>query len=380
MNNTFLKNLFKEGVKVYIFGAGERGRKAAEILRDFEVSCGGFIDNDITKQETFIDGIRVYSLENGLSEYKEDNILLISMANSSEIYEELKERYKNVYSTEYVDTLMRLTYVECEKYGYNRIETMGHFASPYPNLMGGGKMQTSEIKDIDYNMAKQEKVFKSILELSEIYYDRDISNSERRYYTNSTYNITDAVVLYGMIRLATPQNIIEIGSGFSSAVMLDVNEYFFNNEIQLHFIEPYPSRLKKLLKETDHIKLEEKNLQEIELALFDRLTKGDILFVDSSHMVKYGADVNRILFEILPRLKSGVYIHFHDIMRDFEYPREWLSRGWVWNESYLIRAFLMNNSQYEMVFFCDMWNEKLNQKGGVFKDTANGGSLWIRKL
>lgn len=382
MDNAFFKCIFKEDIKVFIFGAGQRGRKTAEILHDFNVSCGGFIDNDTAKQGTLIDGIRVYSLKDGLAEYKEDNILIISMADSGEIYEGLKEKYKNVYPTEYVDVLMRLTYVECEKYGYHRIEEMGHFASPYPNLTEcmdkeGGK--TSAAKDINYNMAKQEEVFKSILVLSETFNDSDTLNSGRRYYANSTYNITDAMVLHGMIRLIAPQNIIEIGSGFSSAVMLDVNEYIFNNEIQLHFIEPYPQRLKKILKDTDCINLEEKNLQNIELEIFDRLREGDILFVDSSHMAKCGSDINRILFEILPGLKSGVYIHFHDIMRNFEYPLEWLSRGWTWNESYLIRAFLMNNCQYEIIFFCDMWNEKLSQTG-IFKDPANGGSLWIRKL
>lgn len=121
-----------------------------------------------------------------------------------------------------------------------------------------------------------------------------------------------------------------------------------------------------------------KKLQEIEVGVFDELMEGDILFVDSSHMAKRNSDVNRILFEILPRLKSGVYIHFHDIMMDFEYPIEWLRNGWVWNESYLIRAFLMNNEQYEIVFFCDMWNKKLEQTG-VFDNFVGGANLWLRK-
>lgn len=380
MDNLFFKHIFKDGIKVFIFGAGERGRKSAGVLHDFEVLCGGFIDNDTVKQGTFIDGIYVYSLEDGLKEYKKDDIILISMTDSDEIYKELKEKYNNVYPTEYVDMLMRLTYIECEKYGYHRVETMGHFSSPYPNLkecMYGGKI--TEASGINYNMDKQKEVLQNILGLVEPFDDKDVLNNKRRYYVNSTYNITDAMVLYGMIKLIAPKNIIEIGSGFSSAVMLDVNEYIFNNEIQLHFIEPYPQRLRKILKDTDCINLEEKNLQDVKPEIFDKLMDGDILFVDSSHMAKRGSDVNRILFEILPRLKSGVYIHFHDIMRDFEYPLEWLSKGWVWNESYLIRAFLMNNCQYEMIFFCDIWNEKINQVG-IFENKVNGGSFWIRKL
>lgn len=380
MDNLFLKYIFKENVRVLIFGAGERGRKAADILQDFDIACIGFIDNDKSKQGVFIGGLPVYSAEEGLALKTEEDILLVSMLNSDKLYEDLKESYANVYPTEYADLLMRFTYLECEKYGYHRIEEMVQFGSPYPDLSElQGKKETKAAKEIDFNMAKQEEIYNDMLELYQTVDRKAAADSKRRYYEdNTTYGVADALLLYGMIRRAQPENIIEIGSGLSSAVMLDVNEYIFDNKIRLHFIEPYPQRLKKILKDTDHIRLEEKNLQEIEPDLFDELTEGDILFVDSSHMVKRGSDVNKIVFEILPRLKPGVYIHFHDIMMDFEYPVEWLSNGWVWNESYLIRAFLMNNEKYEIIFFCDMWNKRFEETG-LFDNFVGGANLWLRK-
>lgn len=378
MDTLFLKCIFKEDAEVLIFGAGERGRIVADILNDINVSCIGFIDNDTNKQGILIDGIPIYSMEEGLALKTENNILLISMSDSVKLYEDLKVKYTNVYSTEYASLLMRFTYLECEKFGYFRIEEMVHFGSPYPDLTEHMNKE-AWVKDIDFNLAKQEEVYKYMLALYEAIDMENAVGSGRRYYEdNTTYGVIDALILYGMIRMTQPKNIIEIGSGLSSAVMLDTNEYVFNNEIKLHFIEPYSQRLKKILKETDCIRLEEKKLQEIEVGVFDELMEGDILFVDSSHMAKRNSDVNRILFEILPRLKSGVYIHFHDIMMDFEYPIEWLRNGWVWNESYLIRAFLMNNEQYEIVFFCDMWNKKLEQTG-VFDNFVGGANLWLRK-
>lgn len=203
--------------------------------------------------------------------------------------------------------------------------------------------------------------------------------AKRRYFEdNTTYGEIDALTLYGMILQCKPKRIIEIGSGFSSAVMLDVNQYCFDNQIKLQFIEPFPNRLKNLLKEQDNISLYDTFLQEVDKTIFDELESGDILFVDSSHMSKMGSDVNEIIFSILPRLKAGVYIHFHDIFIDFEYPQSWIKKGWIWNETYLLRAFLMNNYNYQIVFFCDQWNEQFRDTG-MFENFVGGANIWIRK-
>jgi hypothetical protein len=186
-----------------------------------------------------------------------------------------------------------------------------------------------------------------------------------------------------MIRFLKPKRIIEIGSGFSSAVMLDTNELFFNNQINLTFIEPYPERLFSLISEKDknatHIIQNE--VQSVPLETFAQLQAGDILFIDSSHIIKTGSDVNYVIFEVLPILKPGVLIHFHDIFYPFEYPKEWVYAGRNWNEDYFLKAFLMYNETFEIRLFADyihrMHKEAFRRMPLCYKNF--GGSLWMEK-
>jgi hypothetical protein len=156
-----------------------------------------------------------------------------------------------------------------------------------------------------------------------------------------------------MIRHARPRRVIEVGSGHSSCALLDTNERFFNHSIACTFIEPYPQLLTSLIRDEDRdrITLLTRNLQDVDPAVFLELSANDILFIDSSHVSKTNSDVNRIFFEVLPRLKSGVYIHFHDIFYPFEYPKEWVYQGRAWNEAYVLRAFLQHNDRFEIQLF-----------------------------
>jgi hypothetical protein len=133
--------------------------------------------------------------------------------------------------------------------------------------------------------------------------------------------------------------------------MLDTNERFFDRSIALTFIDPDPSTVRALLKPDDRAEIIAAPLQDVPLARFDDLEANDILFVDSTHVAKTGSDVNRILFDILPRLKPGVHIHFHDMFYPFEYPKEWVYEGRAWNEDYFVRAFLEFNDAFEIVLF-----------------------------
>ena len=94
-----------------------------------------------------------------------------------------------------------------------------------------------------------------------------------------------------------------------------------------------------------------RNLQDVDTEIFGQLSANDILFIDASHVVKTHSDVNHVFFEVLPRLQEGVYIHFHDIFYPFEYPKEWVYQGRSWNEAYLLRAFLQDNSRYSIQLF-----------------------------
>jgi hypothetical protein len=125
-------------------------------------------------------------------------------------------------------------------------------------------------------------------------------------------------------------------------------------------------------------------VQEVSLSVFEVLRNGDFLFIDSSHVMKTGSDVCQELFEILPRLAPGVFIHFHDMLWPFEYREDWVLReNRSWNELYALRAFLTFNDRFEIVFFNDYFrrfNEPLIQATYPLFLRNSGGSLWLRKL
>ena len=212
------------------------------------------------------------------------------------------------------------------------------------------------IKGIDLRADEQIKLIESFTRFYDEIPFKPTKQADIRYqYENGYYSYTDGIILYSMIRYFQPKNIIEIGSGFSSAVMLDTNEIFFNNQINLTFIEPYPDRLHSIMKENDKITTTviQSDVQVVSIDNFGKLQAGDILFVDGTHVAKTGSDVNYILFEILPSLQSGVLIHFHDIFYPFEYPKEWVFEGRSWNENYFLKAFLMYNDKFEIKLFSD---------------------------
>jgi hypothetical protein len=204
------------------------------------------------------------------------------------------------------------------------------------------------------------------------------------YYRNS-----DAILLFCMVNYYKPGKIVEIGSGHSSALLLDTNEHFLNNSIELTFVEPYPEeRFLKILRSGDErkSKLVKSFIQDVNEEVYTSLNDGDILFIDSSHVAKIGSDINFIFFEIFPKLKPGVLIHVHDIFFPFELPEPWISgRKWFWNENYILRAFLMNNPDYEILLFNDLLHKKHRrwfeeEMPDCLIDAENTGSIWIRKI
>lgn len=206
----------------------------------------------------------------------------------------------------------------------------------------------------------------------------------RYHFENPAYSYSDAILLHCMIRHAQPKRIVEVGSGFSSCVTLDTNELFFDNAIQTTFIEPYPALLTSLLKEGDvaRIRIIPSRLQDVALDTFKALECNDILFIDSTHVSKTGSDVNRLFFEILPQLASGVYVHVHDVFYPFEYPKEWVYKGRAWNEAYLLRAFLQYNAAFRIVLmnsFMQRFHEDYFREKMPLCLKNPGGSIWLRR-
>lgn len=265
----------------------------------------------------------------------------------------------------------------------------GHFYSPVIALTEVLKRaasifhQPAKLHDVDLNESGQLKVLDELAKFyGEISWPDD-STGSGYYYRNRYFTWFDAIILHGVMRHWNPKRIIEVGSGFSSAAMMEVNEKFASNKIELTFIEPYPGdRFDQFAKSGKPHQLMKAFLQDVDLNLFRNLQENDILFIDSSHVSKTGSDVNHILFEILPILKPGVIIHFHDIFYPFEYPRTWAEQKRSWNEAYILRAFLMNNRSYEILMF-NSWvdafhKDELRKKMPLCLNDA-GSSIWLMK-
>lgn len=287
---------------------------------------------------------------------------------------------------------VRKLYQENMNFKKNSCFPPGHFYSTIISVENIKKRQdeiwskenVDGIKGVNLNANEQVSLVKQFEQYySEIPFTEYKNSNSRYYFENGFYSYTDAIFLYSMIRHFKPKQIIEIGSGFSSSVMLDTNECFFNKSINLTFIEPYADRLKSLLREDDYntTVIIEKDVQDIKIEAFEKLNHNDILFVDSTHVVKTGSDVNYILFEILPKLKSGVLIHFHDIFYPFEYPKDWVFKGRNWNEDYFLRAFLMYNPEFEIKLFSHYLHRHnkfvFDNMPLCFKNA--GGNLWLIK-
>lgn len=204
-----------------------------------------------------------------------------------------------------------------------------------------------------------------------------------RYVNNCWFPLGDATTLAAILRHSKPCRVIEVGSGYSSAVILDVCEQHLPNT-KLTFIDPRPERLKSILKPTDsnRVEIHETEIQSMSLDKLTALEAGDILFIDSSHISRIGSDVNFLLFEVLPRLQAGVIIHFHDIFWPFEYPIRWILDGFAWNEAYILRSFLQFNKEFEILLF----NDYLITRHRNFVEThlpqllvAQSGCFWLRK-
>lgn len=267
----------------------------------------------------------------------------------------------------------------------------GHFYSPVADLTDIWRRESSifeaptAIPGIQLNADRQ----LHLLEQLAMHYPRMPFADQRRsglryFFDNPNFSYGESIVLFCMMNLLRPRRIIEIGSGYSSCVILDTNEVAFGGSIACTFIEPYPELLLSLMKpgDTERAQVLSQRVQDVDLDVFTRLEAGDILFVDSSHVSKVGSDVNHIFFEVLPRVAEGVYVHFHDIMVGFEYPREWVYQGRAWNEAYLMRAFLQYNSAFSVEFFNSYlghFHRSALTAALPLCDKNPGTSLWLKK-
>jgi predicted O-methyltransferase YrrM len=205
------------------------------------------------------------------------------------------------------------------------------------------------------------------------------------YYTqNSQFSWLDSRALFVLLQAWRPQRIIEVGSGYSSLLMADINERLLDRSCRITCIEPYPRPfLQRPIAGLSEVIVQK--VQEVPLETFESLEAGDILFIDSSHVSKTGSDVNYLYFEVLPRLRDGVRIHIHDIFLPSDYPKEWVLQDQrSWNEQYLLRALLMHSHGFVIEFGCNYaWFRFQDEvsRALAFADgrAFGGGSIWLRR-
>jgi hypothetical protein len=279
-------------------------------------------------------------------------------------------------------------------YRQNSQHRPGHYYSSVVDLDDLAIRQNSiwknerELEGIDLNISEQEFFLNGLIESAKkIPFSENQSNNHRYYFDNKTYAHADGLVLFTMLNTLKPKKLIEVGSGFSSALILDTKDEFLKYPLELKFIDPNPEdRLYGLLKKTDYetSTVVKDIVQNISPETFKKLEANDILLIDNSHVSKTGSDVNYLMTEILPILNKGVVVHIHDIFYPFEYPKEWLLKLKLnWNEIYVVHNFLLFNSAFKIIFFSDFlqqkYKDKLIEKVPLFFEDRPG-SLWIQRI
>ena len=211
------------------------------------------------------------------------------------------------------------------------------------------------------------------------------TNQTEYYYNNGFYEAGDAEYFYSVIRHFKPKQIIEIGSGYST--LMAQNAFAANKVDDANYkctyqcIEPYEQ---PWLEELD-VEVIRKRVETIDKSSFEALNANDILFIDSTHVIKPQGDVLFEYLEILPILKPGVIIQIHDIHMPKDYLSDWIYEHRLWNEQYLLEAFLTFNNKFKILgslnYLKHHHNEKFAAKFPIYKQQPNHepGAFWMVK-
>lgn len=232
-----------------------------------------------------------------------------------------------------------------------------HYYSPIPDLAAlpaDAWTRESDLPAVRFDIAAGLDFVRGELaaDMADYRPPQDPTGDPRDFYlANGLYESGDAELLYAMIRRFAPRRVIELGSGMSTLVIADALAAVRDERSARHLVwDPYPREdLRQTLESVAELRTV--SASDVPAAEFEELESGDVLFLDTSHTVKIGGEVNRIILEVLPSLAPGVLVHVHDIFLPWEYPREFMDeRNFFWNEQYLLQAFLAFNEQFEILF------------------------------
>jgi hypothetical protein len=271
-----------------------------------------------------------------------------------------------------------------------------HYYSPVPDISGLDRRniwgRRSDLAGIAWDEERQLSLMQKLATNygHECLWPHDFAGDDTQFFTNNSgFSFGCAAVTHSLIRLNKPKKVIEIGSGLSTkviaaAVRRNRSERVFGEFI---VVDPFAD---KAIESLDGVaRVITAPAEQMEINEFASLSAGDVLFVDSSHTVRIGGDVNFLILDVLPILRQGVLVHFHDIPMPFEYsPAYYHNPGFrvFWTESYLLQAFLIFNETYEVLLpmnsvmltrkaeFCDAWK---HYRRDIHQETSH--SFWIQR-
>lgn len=257
-----------------------------------------------------------------------------------------------------------------------------------PQISYSKEFDANKIRNlrIDFNLERQ------IQSLSKLQYSHElaqlakegIAGNGKFYFKNPSFGPGDADLYYLIVRNLKPKKIIEIGSGYSTLICVEAlqknDSEHFNSSLTC--IEPFELDWLENIKE---IQLIRESVEKVSMEVFTSLQENDILFIDSSHIIRPENDVLFEYLELLPQLNKGVIIHIHDIFTPRHYRSEWLQEEFrFWNEQYLLEAFLYFNDTFEIMYSVNhLKNDAFEETKKILTTiTSNDepGSFWLRKI
>lgn len=228
------------------------------------------------------------------------------------------------------------------------------FSDPLPDFrsIGGRNFAVRRAgRDIDWRFENQAALIGRLgRRMTEVREFEDSSSPQAFDFRNGYYDDADAKVLYLLLREMKPRRLVEVGSGRSTRLAswaLWKNAEQDRADSAHTCIDPFENDRVGELRHP--VRFVRSPVEEMDVGFFGQLEAGDVLFIDSTHTVRVFGDVVHLLLGVLPSLKAGVWVHFHDIFLPYEYPRNWIvdeRRGW--NEQYLLEAYLSGNPKWRI--------------------------------
>jgi len=206
------------------------------------------------------------------------------------------------------------------------------------------------------------------------------------YFNNGSFGPGDADYWYQLIRTVKPKRIIEIGSGNSTLLAIRAIEQNRGDDpaytCEHTCIEPYEM---PWLEDAGGVTVVRSKVEDVDLSFFSRLQENDILFIDSSHIIRPGGDVLFEYLELLPTLNEGVIVHVHDIFSPKDYPADWVhEKVLFWNEQYLLEAFLTHNDSWKVIGAINHLHhthfDELKAIAPYLSPEMEPGSFYIQKI